>query len=272
MSFENFLAKACKDKIYITEKASISLYELSKILDYSVKKNWTEKKEYFFKDFIRFLKYEYDDIHGVEFALFSFPKIAETKDGYALKTEIVINSKPLSSWCSTYFTININADDEKNIKNISVNRVSDKGDYDPWLEESVVLNICTKMAPRLFDMVFFAGKYNCNKNIICDDNTKVEIYCFENGNRVSVRARWEYDQITLHSNEFSNCIKDNYKANQISYGNEELIFKNILIDPLTLYSLDVWEEMQMSYFASTVKKLPVPKKGFFTLLKEKFFK
>ena len=34
MSFENFLAKACKDKIYITEKASISLYELSKILDY----------------------------------------------------------------------------------------------------------------------------------------------------------------------------------------------------------------------------------------------
>ena len=30
MNFENFLAKACKDKIYMTEKANISLYELSK--------------------------------------------------------------------------------------------------------------------------------------------------------------------------------------------------------------------------------------------------
>ena len=271
MNFENFLAKACKDKIYITEKASISLYELSKILDYSVKKNWTEKKEYFFKDFIRLLKYEYEDANEVDFALFNFPKITETNDGYALKATISINSKPLSIWHCTYFIVDINTDKEKNIKNISI-RKSDKGDSDPLLEESAVLNICTKMAPRLFDIVFFAGKYNCNKNIIFDDNTKVEIYCIENGNRISVRARWEYDRITLHSNEFSNYIKDNYKANQISYGNEELIFKNILIDPLTLYSLDIWEEMQMSYFASTVKKLPVPKKGFFTLLKEKFFK
>jgi hypothetical protein len=272
MNFENFLAKACKDKIYMTEKANISLYELSKILDHSVKKNWTEKKEYFFKDFIRLLKYEYDDACDVDFTLFGSPKITETKGGYTLKTEISINSKPLSNWCSTYFTININADEEKNIKNISVNRVSDKGDYDPWLEKSTVLNICTKMAPHLFDMVFFASKYNCNKYIVFDDNTKVEVYCFENGSRISVRAKWNYDRITLSTNKFSNCIKDNYKANQISYGNEELIFKNILIDPLALYSLDVWEEMQMSYFASTVKKLPVPKKGFFTLLKEKFFK
>lgn len=271
MNFENFLAKACKDKIYMTEKANISLYELSKILDYSVKKNWTEKKEYFFKDFIRLLKYEYEDASEVDFALFNFPKITETNDGYALKATISINSKPLSIWHYTYFIVDINTDKEKNIKNISI-RKSDKGDSDPLLEESAVLNICTKMAPRLFDIVFFAGKYNCNKNIIFDDNTKVEIYCIENGNRISVRARWEYDRIILHSNEFSNCIKDNYKANQISYGNEELIFKNILIDPLTLYSLDIWEEMQMSYFASTVKKLPVPKKGFFTFLKEKFFK
>ena len=271
MNFENFLAKACKDKIYMTEKANISLYELSKILDYSVKKNWTEKKEYFFKDFIRLLKYEYEDASEVDFALFNFPKITETNDGYALKATISISSKPLSIWHYTYFIVDINTDKEKNIKNISI-RKSDKGDSDPLLEESAVLNICTKMAPRLFDIVFFAGKYNCNKNIIFDDNTKVEIYCIENGNRISVRARWEYDRITLHSNEFSNCIKDNYKANQISYGNEELIFKNILIDPLTLYSLDIWEEMQMSYFASTVKKLPVPKKGFFTFLKEKFFK
>lgn len=270
MNFENFLAKACKDKIYITEKANISLYELSKILDYSVKKNWIEKEEYFFKDFIRLLKYEYEDANEADFALFNFPKITETNDGYALKATISISSKPLSSWYYTYFIIDINTDKEKNIKNISI-RKSDKGDYDPWFEESAILNICTKMAPRLFDMVFFADKYNCNKNIICGDNTKIEIYCIENGNRISVRARWEYDQITLHSNEFSNCIKDNYKANQISYGNEELIFKNILIDPLTLYSLDIWEEMQMNYFASIVKKLPVPKKSFFMKMKERFF-
>ena len=269
MSFENFLAKACKDKIYITEKANISLYELSKILDYSVKKNWTEKKEYFFKDFIRLLKYEYEDVYEVDFSLFGSPKITETKDGYTLKTEISITSRSLI-WYHTDFMININIDNEKNIKNISVRR-SDKGDYDPWLEESAVLNICTKMAPRLFDMVFFASKYNCNKDIVFDSNTKIEIYCSENGSRISVRARWEYDRITWRNKKFSNCIKDNYKANQISYGNEELIFKNILIDPLTLYNLDVWEELQMNYFASTIKNLPIPKKGIFTFLK-KFFK
>lgn len=272
MSFENFLAKACKDKIYITEKASISLYELSKILDYSVKKNWTEKKEYFFKDFIRLLKYEYEDVREIDFSIFGFPKITETKDGYILKTEISITSRILSSsWCFTYFIININTDKEKNIKDISIRRHDGIGDYDPWLEDSVVLNVCTKMASRLFDMAFSARNYNCSKDIIFDNDIKIEIQCWGNGNRISVSPRREYDRISLYSSEFSNCIKDNYKANQISYGNEELIFKNILIDPLTLYSLEIWEDLQMSYFSSKIDKLPIPKKSFFMKLKERFF-
>ena len=135
----------------------------------------------------------------------------------------------------------------------------------------MVLNVCTKMASRLFDMVFSARNYNCSKDIIFDNDIKIEIQCWGNGNRISVSTRREYDRISLYSSEFSNCIKDNYKANQISYGNEELIFKNILIDPLTLYNLDIWEEMQMNYFVSTVKKLPIPNKNFFMKMKERFF-
>ena len=34
----------------------------------------------------------------VDFALFGFPKITETKDGYTLKSKYQLIHKPLSSW------------------------------------------------------------------------------------------------------------------------------------------------------------------------------
>lgn len=269
MSFDIFLGKAIKEKVYLSsnkEKSTVSLYDLSTFFGFLNKKFYKEPFKIFFKDFKRILNYE--DAIDIEFGTFGDPKIKKTNNGYIITAEIRIFSN-VFDYYHTYYNIKIEIDNEKNIVNLTVSENRTLGDFDPWLEKERVLNTCIKMAPRFIDLVFKAKKYECRKTYYTND-ARIELNNWSNVSVIEITDINTYDYLKINNGETKNYVS-NYKSNIVAYQNEEKIFKNIFVNPLDFYSLEIWEDIQMIMLDEKMKNLPKPKISFFEKIKRRFF-